>query len=189
MIGLEEFYKHTMKLIKVLRDTNLSELSLSRDEIHGLLVERAVTDEALHALARKDDVVVREALKKAAEELAKPVRNLQQAEEDILGMILLDNSVIERVMDQLSPHEFRDRDHGHIYSAMCALHLSGMPVDIESLSKALKGIGSIKRVGGVCYLASLTLGLPARPLLEEHVRLVKSCHQQLLAKMRTDVVQ
>ena len=90
------------------------------------------------------------------------------AEKAILGAMLLDNPV--NVAD-VEADCFSLDSHRRIWAAMDALMQSGKPVDIVTLQEQLGAI--VKEIGGVAYLASLTEGLPRRPVVAEYVAIVR----------------
>jgi replicative DNA helicase len=105
------------------------------------------------------------------------------AERTILGAILLDNAAHSEAGEKLTPDDFSLDSHRRIYMRMTELLDAQRPVDIVTLSAELERNKEREAVGGVAYLASLTEGLPRRPVIEEYVRIVKdkSTHRQLMA--------
>jgi replicative DNA helicase len=105
------------------------------------------------------------------------------AEKTILGAILLDNAAHSEAAEKLTPDDFSLDSHRRIYLRMCELMDSQRAVDIVTLSHELQRFKEIEAVGGVAYLASLTEGLPRRPVIEEYIRIVKekSLFRKLMA--------
>jgi replicative DNA helicase len=95
------------------------------------------------------------------------------AEKTILGAILLDNAAHSEAAERLEADDFALDSHQRIYLRMSELVNEQRPVDIVTLSNELARYKEIEAVGGVAYLASLTEGLPLRPVIEEYVRIVK----------------
>ena len=95
------------------------------------------------------------------------------AERTILGAILLDNAAHSEAAEKLSPEDFSLDSHRRIYQRMSELVDSQRPVDIVTLAAELERYKEREAVGGVAYLASLTEGLPRRPVIEEYVKIVK----------------
>ncbi|MDR3741158.1 MAG: replicative DNA helicase [Terracidiphilus sp.] len=95
------------------------------------------------------------------------------AEKTILGAILLDNAAHAEAAERLEADDFALDSHQRIYLRMSELINEQRPVDIVTLSNELAKYKEIEAVGGVAYLASLTEGLPLRPVIEEYVRIVK----------------
>ncbi len=95
------------------------------------------------------------------------------AEKTILGAILLDNSAHAEAAEKLEADDFALDSHQRIFLRMSELINEQRPVDIVTLSNELARYKEIEAVGGVAYLASLTEGLPLRPVIDEYVRIVK----------------
>lgn len=96
-----------------------------------------------------------------------------EAEKAILGAILLDNFAYTESADMLTVDDFSIESHRNIYRTMRFLGEQGVPIDLITLSETIASKGSIERVGGFSYLASLTEGLPHRPSVDSYVRIVK----------------
>jgi len=95
------------------------------------------------------------------------------AEKTILGAILLDNAAHSEAAGSISADDFSLDSHRRIFLRMSELVNSQRAVDIVTLAHELARYKEIEAVGGVAYLASLTEGLPRRPVIEEYIRIVK----------------
>ena len=95
------------------------------------------------------------------------------AEKTILGAILLDNTAHAEAAEKLADDDFSLDSHQRIFRRMTDLINSQRAVDIVTLANELARLKEIESVGGVAYLASLTEGLPRRPVIEEYIRIVK----------------
>ena len=95
------------------------------------------------------------------------------AEKTILGAILLDNTAHSEAAEFLKSDDFSLDSHRRIFLRMTELIDTGRTVDIVTLSNELARYKEVESVGGVAYLASLTEGLPRRPVIEDYVRIVK----------------
>lgn len=99
------------------------------------------------------------------------------AEKTILGAILLDNETFFDDAAVIEAEEFYLGSHRVIYRAMndilFGLCEDAKHVDIVTLAHELNKRRAIELVGGVSYLASLTEGLPRRPVIDEYVKIVK----------------
>ena len=95
------------------------------------------------------------------------------AEKTILGAILLDNSFHSEAAEKLEADDFSLDSHKRIFQRMSDLMNEQRAVDIVTLSHELSRYKEVESVGGVAYLASLTEGLPLRPVIEDYVRIVK----------------
>lgn len=90
----------------------------------------------------------------------------EHAERTILGAVLLDNDA----MPDMLAADYCLESHRKIFSKM--VELRGHSIDIVTLAHEL-GEQGVKEIGGVAYLASLTEGLPRRPVIEEYVKIVQ----------------
>jgi replicative DNA helicase len=95
------------------------------------------------------------------------------AEKTILGAILLDNAAHAEAAEHIKADDFSLDSHRRIFQRMGELVDSGRAVDIVTLSNELARYKEVESVGGVAYLASLTEGLPRRPVIEDYIRIVK----------------
>jgi replicative DNA helicase len=94
-------------------------------------------------------------------------------ERTVLGAILLDNQALPEVMEAIKPADLSLDSHRRIALRMAQLYSAGIAVDIRTLADKLKSTHEIESVGGVAYLASLTEGLPRRPVIEDYLRIIK----------------
>ena len=91
-----------------------------------------------------------------------------EAEKTILGAIMLDNQAeVAGIEDDF----FSLDSHRRIWNAMVELIQAGKPVDIITLQEQMGE--SVKEIGGVAYLASLTEGLPRCPVNNEYIAIVQ----------------
>ena len=84
-----------------------------------------------------------------------PPHNLE-AEAALLGGILLDNQAIDPVVELVTPEDFYREAHRKIFKAAVALNGNSEPVDLLTLTEALKTRGELTEVGGAGYLSELT---------------------------------
>jgi len=96
-----------------------------------------------------------------------------EAEKTILGAILLDNAAHAEAAEKLAPDDFSLDSHRRIFQRMSELMDAQRAVDIVTLANELSRFKEVEAVGGVAYLASLTEGLPRRPVIEDYIRIVK----------------
>jgi len=103
------------------------------------------------------------------------------AERTILGAVLLENKSFMEASEKLEACDFSLESHARIFLRMSELMTAGRTVDIVTLANELSKHKEVKMIGGVAYLASLTEGLPRRPMIEEYIRIVKD--KSLLRKL------
>lgn len=81
-----------------------------------------------------------------------------EAEESVLGSLLIDKNAIVKIADWIAPADFYHHNNSVIYEAMIALYSKGDPIDILSVISYLKEQKNLKNVGGksaVTYLATV----------------------------------
>ncbi len=100
-----------------------------------------------------------------------PPQNLE-AEQSVLGGILIDNQTFHKVVDLIVEEDFYRPAHGKIYSAMSALSARGEPVDIVTLTAKMKELEVFEEAGGATYLAELLERVPTAINAEYHAKLV-----------------
>jgi replicative DNA helicase len=103
------------------------------------------------------------------------------AEKTILGAVLLDNAAFAEAAERLQAEDFSLDSHRRIFLRMSYLSDTYRAIDIVTLANELNRNKEVESVGGVAYLASLTEGLPRRPVVAEYIRIVKD--KALLRRM------
>ena len=113
------------------------------------------------------------------------------AEKTILGAILLDNSAHAEAHKTLTDEDFSLDSHRRIFQRMTELMNTNHAVDIVTLANELAKYKEIESIGGVAYLASLTEGLPRRPVIDEYIRIVadKSILRKLMLISSTTIAR
>jgi len=96
-----------------------------------------------------------------------------EAEESVLGGILLDNTALDPVIEVLIPEDFYRESHRKIYRAMIELSEKGEPADIITLGEVLRAKNAISDVGGMTYLAELAERVPTAANILHYARIVK----------------
>ncbi|MBN2514443.1 MAG: replicative DNA helicase [Deltaproteobacteria bacterium] len=101
-----------------------------------------------------------------------PPQNIE-AEQSILGGILLDNHAINSVMEILEINDFYSEAHRKIFSAIIDLGEKSEPSDLITLSNQLRDKNQIDDIGGVAYLASLVDNVPSAANISYYSKIVK----------------
>jgi replicative DNA helicase len=84
-----------------------------------------------------------------------PPANLE-AEQSVLGAVLLRAQALDQVADILRPEDFYRSAHGHIFQAMLDLWNRGEPVDLVTVTALLRERNRLEDVGGPVFLANLS---------------------------------
>ncbi len=101
-----------------------------------------------------------------------PPQNLD-AEQSVLGGILLDNNALNNVLEILSMGDFYSEAHRKIFSAILELYEKNEPSDLITLSNILRGNGHLEGAGGEVYLTSLVDGVPSAANIAYYSKIVK----------------
>jgi replicative DNA helicase len=96
-----------------------------------------------------------------------------EAEEAVLGGVLLDNTAIDRALELLTAADFYREAHRKIMRAMIDLSQRGEPIDLVTLADALKARGELTDVGGATYLAELAEKVPTAAHAAHYARIVR----------------
>jgi replicative DNA helicase len=96
-----------------------------------------------------------------------------EAEQSVLGSILVDSEAILKVGDFLHGADFYRQQHADIYEAMLALHGQREPIDLVTLGDELARRGRLEGVGGPSYLAGLMNSVPTAVHVEHYARIVE----------------
>ncbi len=100
-----------------------------------------------------------------------PPQNLE-AEQSVLGSMLLDRDAIARVAEGLRPEDFYRDAHRAIYTAILELFERGEPADLITVTDRLQQMGKLEEIGGVTYLASLPNTVPTSLNAEHYAAIV-----------------
>jgi replicative DNA helicase len=95
------------------------------------------------------------------------------AEESVLGSILLDSHALDRVIESMSDADFYREAHRKIFRAMIALSEKNEPIDLVTLTDALKARGELQDVGGAIYLAELSDKVPSAANVAHYARIIR----------------
>jgi replicative DNA helicase len=117
-----------------------------------------------------------------------PPQNLE-AEQAVLGAILLDSLAIVVVMEFLGSDDFYRESHRRIFQAMINLHMSTEPIDLITLTTQLQAEQQLDAVGGVQYLTELASSVPTSANVQYYGRIVeeKSILRKLI-RSATEIV-
>ncbi len=106
------------------------------------------------------------------DEFKLPPQNVE-AEQCVLGGILIEAGALLKVIEILRPEDFYKEAHGIIYSAILNLFDRNEPQDLVTVHNELKRSGQLEKVGGALYLAELTETVPVASNIEYYARLVR----------------
>lgn len=96
-----------------------------------------------------------------------------EAEQSVIGALLLDKDAVIAVAEFLSPENFYDDRHRQIYEAAIELYEERVPIDVLTIAERLKKDKVLKKIGGASYLAELANKVPTAAHVEHYGRIVK----------------
>lgn len=96
-----------------------------------------------------------------------------EAEESVIGGVLLDNTSLDRALEILVPDDFYRDAHRKIMRAIVDLNQRNEPVDLVTLTDALKSRNELQEVGGAAYLAEVAERTPTAANIAYYARIIK----------------
>ncbi|CAK0751622.1 Replicative DNA helicase [Gammaproteobacteria bacterium] len=97
----------------------------------------------------------------------------QEAEQSVLGGLMLDNAAWDQVVDLLTEDDFYRRDHRLIFRAVASLADKAGPFDVVTLSEWLEARGELSSSGGLAYLATLARDTPSAANIRAYANIVR----------------
>jgi len=101
-----------------------------------------------------------------------PPHNID-AEQSVLGAILVDNATMPLVLESLTSEDFYRSGHKKIFEAMIDLYQANQPIDLITLTNRLNQKCGIQEVGGAAYVASLLDEVLVLGSLDNHAKIIK----------------
>src|SRR6187431_3143914 len=96
-----------------------------------------------------------------------------EAEQSVLGGLLLDNSAWDRAGDLLTDSDFYRYEHKAIYAAVGALVTASKPADVITVFEQLQSHGKAEECGGIAYLNALAQSVPSAANLRRYAEIVR----------------
>lgn len=119
-----------------------------------------------------------------------PPQNIE-AEQSLLGALLIDKDAIVRISEILHPANFyRSEQHGSIFEAIQSLFDRREPIDLVTVTEELKRRGFYDKIGGSAYLTSLINVVPTSAHIEHYAKIIKdhAVRRNLIAQA-TNLIQ
>ncbi len=107
-----------------------------------------------------------------------------QAEESLLGAMLLSRDAIAAATEILGADDFYKPAHGHVFDAIVTLNAAGEPADVSTVSDVLKRAGLLEAIGGPATLVNLQSATPATSNAARYAKIVEE-HALLRRLIRT----
>ena len=96
-----------------------------------------------------------------------------EAEQSILGGLLIDNKAIDRIAGQVSASDFYRNDHKIIFSHISKLIDNNQPADIVTVAESLEQNSELTKVGGVAYLGLIAENTPTASNISGYAKIVR----------------
>jgi len=111
-----------------------------------------------------------------------PPHNID-AEQSVLGAVLIDRDALSEVSGRLKPDAFYLEKHRELYDAMMELHEDSLPVDVVTVAELLSRRGTLEKVGDVEYIANLATSVPTTANVRHYATIIedKALLRQLIS--------
>lgn len=96
-----------------------------------------------------------------------------EAEQAVLGAIILEGDSITKAIEILSPDDFYREAHRKIYNSMLELFDKNEPIDLITITENLRDKGELEEIGGLSYLSNLATVIPTAANIRYHAKLVR----------------
>ncbi|AKJ29026.1 DNA helicase [Caldimonas brevitalea] len=96
-----------------------------------------------------------------------------EAEQSVLGGLLIDNAAWDRAGDMLSDADFYRFEHRLIYAAIAGLINASKPADVITVYEQLQSLGKADECGGLAYLNALAQSVPSAANLGRYAEIVR----------------
>ena len=106
-----------------------------------------------------------------------PPQNIE-AEQSVLGALLLDKEAIIKVADIIQTRDFYQKSHQIIYDAIVYLFQAQEPIDLINISNRLKSLNALEEIGGMGYLTTLVNAVSTPAHIVSHAKIVH--HKRVL---------
>ncbi len=96
-----------------------------------------------------------------------------EAEQSVLGGLLLDNQAWDRIGDMITDSDFYRDEHKRIYRQIRSLLEKGKPADVVTVAEALDAAGESEHTGGLAYLGELASNTPSAANIRRYAEIVR----------------
>src|SRR5262245_52796040 len=113
-----------------------------------------------------------------------------EAEQSLLGALLLDNQAFDRVADLVTGEDFYRDDHRRLWRHIARLIEAAKPADVVTVSESIEASEDKDRTGGLAYLGSLAQNTPSSLNIRRYAELVRErAVQRRLAQVATEIAE
>ena len=111
-------------------------------------------------------------------------------EEAVLGAMLIDKKGVDTVIDILQPDAFYKMAHQYIFESIYHLFETSEPIDLLTVSSALRKNNKLEAVGGQFYLVQLSQKVASSAHIEFHARIILQKYiQRSLIKISNEIIE
>src|SRR6187402_23203 len=96
-----------------------------------------------------------------------------EAEQAVLGGLLLDTQAWDQVGDSVNAEDFYRSDHRLIFEAIAELVVESKPIDVLTVSERLDRLGRLQDIGGLAYLSTLVRDTPTAANARAYAQIVR----------------
>lgn len=96
-----------------------------------------------------------------------------EAEQSVLGGLLLDNNAWDKIADLVNENDFYRQDHRVIYRCIARLIGSSHPADVITVSESLESNQQLQNAGGIAYLGALAQNTPSAANIRRYAEIVR----------------
>jgi len=96
-----------------------------------------------------------------------------EAEQSVLGGLLLENEALDKIADLLTGGDFYRHDHRLIYEHICKLIERNKPADIVTVAESLESTAELSGIGGIAYLGALAQNTPTAANIRRYAEIVR----------------
>ena len=113
-----------------------------------------------------------------------------EAEQSLLGGLLLDNQAFDRIADRVSAEDFYRDDHRRIFRHVAKLIEQSRPADVVTVSESIEASEDKDRTGGSAYLGALAQNTPSALNIRRYAELVRErALQRRLIQVATEIAE
>ncbi len=106
------------------------------------------------------------------ERLRVPPQSIE-AEQSVLGGLMLDNRCLDQIGDKLDPEDFYRKEHQLIFKAISDLTVESKPADVLTVSEYLQNTGDLAQAGGLAYIGTLAKNTPSTANVTAYAEIVR----------------
>lgn len=96
-----------------------------------------------------------------------------EAEQSVLGGLMLDNETWDKIADIITDDDFYRHDHRLIYHHICKLIEHNKPADVVTVAESLENSAELQNVGGLAYIGAVVQGTPSAANIRRYAEIIR----------------